>query len=157
MVEAEASRGPEARNAVRPRRGTTRACRLLALSFSEENLWGWREVPRRVKGITALVGFVDRDAKGRNYNAAGIASGGRIRGVYRKMHLPNYGVFDEVRYFSPGKEPMLFAAGRSAVGVTGGEDIWVHRGPLPREAKAGARRILNLSSSPYHAGKWETR
>ena len=130
---------------------------LLRLSFIEENLSAWREIARRVKGITALVGFVDRDAKGRNYNAAGIASGGRIRGVYRKMHLPNYGVFDEVRYFSPGKEPMLFAAGRSAIGVTVCEDIWVHRGPLPREAKAGARLILNLSSSPYHAGKWETR
>ena len=130
---------------------------LLRLSFIEENLSAWREIARRVKGITAVVGFVDRDAKGRNYNAAGIASGGRIRGVYRKMHLPNYGVFDEVRYFSPGKEPMLFAAGRSAIGVTVCEDIWVHRGPLPREAKAGARLILNLSSSPYHAGKWETR
>jgi len=130
---------------------------LLRLSFIEENLSAWREIARRVKGITALVGFVDRDAKGRNYNAAGIASGGRIRGVYRKMHLPNYGVFDEVRYFSPGKEPMLFAAGRSAIGVTVCEDIWVRRGPLPREAKAGARLILNLSSSPYHAGKWETR
>ena len=130
---------------------------LLRLSFIEENLSAWGEIARRVKGITAVVGFVDRDAKGRNYNAAGIASGGRIRGVYRKMHLPNYGVFDEVRYFSPGKEPMLFAAGRSAIGVTVCEDIWVHRGPLPREAKAGARLILNLSSSPYHAGKWETR
>src|SRR4030066_959503 len=52
---------------------------------------------------------------------------------------------------------MRCAAGRSAIGVTVGEDIWVHRGPLPREAKAGARLILNLSSSPYHAGKWETR
>ncbi len=80
-----------------------------------------------------------------------------MRGVYRKIHLPNYGVFDEVRYFSPGKEPMLFPAGRSAVGVTVCEDIWVRRGPLPREAKAGARLVLNLSSSPYHAGKWEER
>ena len=130
---------------------------LLRASFIEENGSAWRAIARQVRGITAVVGFVDRDAKGRNYNAAGIASGGRIRGIYRKMHLPNYGVFDEVRYFSPGKEPMLFAAGRSAIGVTVCEDIWVRRGPLPREAKAGARLILNLSSSPYHAGKWETR
>jgi NAD+ synthase (glutamine-hydrolysing) len=130
---------------------------LLRASFIEENGSAWRAIARQVRGITAVVGFVDRDARGKNYNAAGIASGGRIRGIYRKMHLPNYGVFDEVRYFSPGKEPMLFTAGRSAIGVTVCEDIWVRRGPLPREAKAGARLILNLSSSPYHAGKWETR
>ena len=130
---------------------------LLRSSFIEENRSAWRTIARQVKGITAVVGFVDRDARGKNYNAAGIASGGRIRGTYHKMHLPNYGVFDEVRYFSPGKEPMLFPAGRSAIGVTVCEDIWVRRGPLPREARAGARLILNLSSSPYHAGKWETR
>jgi len=130
---------------------------LLRASFIEENRSAWRTIARQVRGITAVVGFVDRDARGKNYNAAGIASGGRIRGTYHKMHLPNYGVFDEVRYFSPGKEPMLFPAGRSAIGVTVCEDIWVRCGPLPREAKAGARLILNLSSSPYHAGKWETR
>ena len=130
---------------------------LLRASFIEENRSAWRTIARQVRGVTAVVGFVDRDAGGKNYNAAGIASGGRIRGIYRKMHLPNYGVFDEVRYFSPGKEPMLFPAGRSAIGVTVCEDIWVRRGPLPREARAGARLILNLSSSPYHAGKWETR
>ncbi len=130
---------------------------LLRVSFIRKNLGAWKEIARQVKGITAVVGFVDRDGRGKNYNAAGIAAGGRIRGVYRKMHLPNYGVFDEVRYFSPGKEPMLFPAERSAIGVTVCEDIWVRRGPLPREAKAGARLILNLSSSPYHAGKWEER
>ncbi|MGZ8429194.1 MAG: NAD+ synthase [Candidatus Deferrimicrobiaceae bacterium] len=130
---------------------------LLRASFIEENRSAWRTIARQVRGITAVVGFVDRDARGKNYNAAGIASSGRIRGTYHKMHLPNYGVFDEVRYFSPGKEPMLFPAGRSAIGVTVCEDIWVRRGPLPREARAGARLILNLSSSPYHAGKWETR
>jgi NAD+ synthase (glutamine-hydrolysing) len=130
---------------------------LLRASFIEENCSTWRTIARQVRGVTAVVGFVDRDARGRNYNAAGIASGGRIRGIYHKMYLPNYGVFDEVRYFSPGTEPMLFPAGRSAIGVTVCEDIWVRRGPLPREARAGARLILNLSSSPYHAGKWETR
>ena len=130
---------------------------LLRASFVEENVAAWRDIARRVTGIAAVVGFADRDARGNTYNAAGIAAGGRIRGVYRKMHLPNYGVFDEVRYFRRGKEPLLFRAGGSFVGVTVCEDIWVRRGPLPREAKAGARLILNLSSSPYHAGKWETR
>ncbi len=130
---------------------------LLRASFVEENIAAWRDIARRISGVAAVVGFADRDTKGNTYNAAGIASGGRVRGVYRKMHLPNYGVFDEVRYFRRGKEPFLFQAGGSVVGVTVCEDIWVRRGPLPREAKAGARLILNLSSSPYHAGKWETR
>lgn len=130
---------------------------LLRVPFLEKSVTAWKEIAGQVKGITAVVGFVDRDARGRNYNAAGVASGGRALGVYHKMKLPNYGVFDEVRYFSPGREPMLFPAGKSTVGVTVCEDIWVPGGPLPREAKAGARLILNLSSSPYHAGKWETR
>lgn len=130
---------------------------LLRDSFIEENLAAWRGLARTIAGIMAVVGFVDRGKDGRNYNAAGIASGGRVRGVYHKMHLPNYGVFDEVRYFRRGKEPFLFRSGSSSVGVTICEDIWVRGGPLPLEAKAGARLILNLSSSPYHAGKWETR
>ncbi|MGE5700741.1 MAG: NAD+ synthase [Deltaproteobacteria bacterium] len=130
---------------------------LLRASFIEENMAAWRDLAKRISGITAVVGFVDRGKDGRNYNAAGIASGGRVRGVYRKMHLPNYGVFDEVRYFRKGKDPMLFRAGGEPVGITICEDIWVRGGPLPREAKAGARMIVNISSSPYHAGKWETR
>ena len=130
---------------------------LLRASFVEENLSAWRDLARKISGVTAVVGFADRGKDGKIYNAAGIASGGRVRGVYRKMHLPNYGVFDEDRYFRRGKEPLLFRLGRSAIGVTICEDIWVRGGPLPREAKAGARLVLNLSSSPYHAGKWEIR
>ena len=130
---------------------------LLRASFIEENLSAWRDLARKISGITAVVGFVDRGKDGGTFNAAGIASGGRVRGVYRKMHLPNYGVFDEVRYFRRGKEPLLFKAGSSPIGVTICEDIWVRGGPLPREAKAGARLIINISSSPFHAGKWETR
>ena len=130
---------------------------LLRASFVGENVTAWEEIARKVTGITAVVGFADRDRKGNVYNAAGVASGGKVRGVYRKMHLPNYGVFDEVRYFRRGKEPGLFRIGRTPVGVTVCEDIWVRRGPALAEARAGARLILNLSSSPYHAGKWETR
>jgi NAD+ synthase (glutamine-hydrolysing) len=130
---------------------------LLRASFLEENLAGWREVAAGVRGITAVVGFADRDAKGRAYNAAGIAGGGRVRGVYRKMHLPNYGVFDEVRYFGRGREPVVFPVGKSRVGITVCEDIWVRGGPVARLAKEGAGLILNISASPYHAGKWEER
>ncbi len=130
---------------------------LLRDSFVEANVAAWRGIARGTKGIAAVVGFADRDARGRTWNAAGIAAGGRVAGVYRKMHLPNYGVFDEVRYFRRGDEPLLFRSAGAAVGVTICEDIWVRRGPVPRLAAAGARLILNLSSSPYHAGKWETR
>jgi NAD+ synthase (glutamine-hydrolysing) len=130
---------------------------LLRASFVEANLSAWRALAGKIRGIAAVVGFADRGKDGRIYNAAGVAAGGRVRGIYRKMHLPNYGVFDEVRYFARGREPFLFSVGSSRVGITICEDIWVRRGPLPREAKAGARLILNLSSSPFHAGKWETR
>ncbi|GAB4232207.1 MAG: NAD+ synthase [Deltaproteobacteria bacterium] len=130
---------------------------LLRASFVEENLAAWREVAGSVRGVTVVAGFVDRDAKGRLFNAAGVASGGRTLGVYRKMHLPNYGVFDEMRYFRRGAEPMVFPVAGSRVGITVCEDIWVRRGPVPREAREGARLIVNLSASPYHAGKWEER
>ncbi|OGP78310.1 MAG: NAD+ synthase [Deltaproteobacteria bacterium RBG_16_64_85] len=160
LETADRARGEDARVVVFPELALTGyppEDLLLRSSFIEENLVAWRDLARKISGIAAVVGFVDRGKDGRIYNAAGIASRGRVRGVYRKMHLPNYGVFDEVRYFRRGKEPFLFRAGSSTVGVTICEDIWVRGGPLPREAKAGARLILNLSSSPYHAGKWETR
>ena len=130
---------------------------LLRGSFIDRNLAAWDEVARGVRGITAVVGFVDRDGKGKAYNAAGIAADGRPLGVYRKIHLPNYGVFDEVRYFRRGTEPMLFPVGGTRAGITVCEDIWVRGGPVPRESKEGAGLILNISASPYHAGKWETR
>jgi len=130
---------------------------LLRASFIDRNLAAWRHVAREVSGITAVVGFADRDGKGRVYNAAGIARDGRPVGVYRKIHLPNYGVFDEVRYFHRGAQPLVFPVSAARVGITVCEDIWVRGGPLVREAKEGATLILNISASPYHAGKWEER
>lgn len=130
---------------------------LLRASFVEENLAAWREVAGAARGVTVVAGFVDRDASGRIYNAAGVAAEGRVLGVYRKMHLPNYGVFDELRYFRRGTEPLLFPVGSARVGITVCEDIWVPRGPVGREAREGADVILNISASPYHAGKWEER
>ena len=130
---------------------------LLRASFVEENLAAWREVAGSARGVTVVAGFVDRDGKGRVCNAAGVATDGRVLGVYRKMHLPNYGVFDEMRYFRRGTEPGIFPVGDARVGITICEDIWVRRGPVAREAKEGANLILNISASPYHAGKWEER
>jgi len=130
---------------------------LLRASFVEENLAAWREVAGSARGLTVVAGFVDMDGKGRAWNAAGVAADGRVLCVYRKMHLPNYGVFDEMRYFRRGTEPMIFPVGNARVGITICEDIWVRRGPVAREAREGASLILNISASPYHAGKWEKR
>jgi NAD+ synthase (glutamine-hydrolysing) len=130
---------------------------LLRSSFVDRNLAAWDEVSRGVEGIAVVAGFVDRDAKGRTYNAAGVAGNGRSLGVYRKMHLPNYGVFDEMRYFHRGTEPLLFSVSGTKVGVTVCEDVWVHGGPVSRLSRGGAGLILNISSSPYHAGKWRER
>ncbi|HSQ15735.1 MAG TPA: NAD+ synthase, partial [Candidatus Binatia bacterium] len=130
---------------------------LLRASFVEENLAAWREVAGSARGVTVVAGFVDRDPKGRVWNAAGVAKDGRALGVYHTMHLPNYGVFDEMRYFRRGTEPGIFPVGDARVGITICEDIWVRRGPVAREAKEGASLILNISASPYHAGKWEER
>jgi NAD+ synthase (glutamine-hydrolysing) len=130
---------------------------LLRPSFVAENVAAWRELARAIRGITAVVGFADVDERGRVYNAAGVAAGGRAAGVYRKNRLPNYGVFDEERYFRKGSEPLVVPVHGTQVGLTVCEDIWVGGGPLSREAKAGAGLAVNISASPYHAGKWETR
>lgn len=130
---------------------------LMRASFVEENLAAWREVAEGARGVTVVAGFVDRDGKGRVYNAAGVATDGRVLAVYRKMNLPNYGVFDEMRYFRRGSEPMVIPVGDARVGITICEDVWVRRGPVAREAREGAKLILNISASPYHAGKWEER
>jgi NAD+ synthase (glutamine-hydrolysing) len=107
------------------------------------------------EGVVAIVGFPER--ADRVYNAAAILSGGRIAGIYRKIHLPNYGVFDEERYFAPGTAPGLIELGPHRIGVTVCEDIWVAGAPCSDLARAGASLIINISASPYHAGKGRER
>jgi len=123
----------------------------------EENLAAWREVAGSARGVTVVAGFVDRDGKGRVWNAAGVAADGRVLGVYRKMHLPQLRRLRRDAILPPGTEAMIFPVGDARVGITICEDIWVRRGPVAREAKGGANLILNISASPYHAGKWEER
>src|SRR5436190_664592 len=84
---------------------------LLKPSFIKQNLAAVRDLATTLKGPAAVIGFVDRDEAGRLYNAAAIVSGGRLRGVYHKQELPNYGVFDEKRYFAEGSELPLFVIG----------------------------------------------
>ncbi len=107
------------------------------------------------KGIVALVGFPERTSD--VFNALAVCADGDVQGVYRKMRLPNYGVFDEVRYFQAGTEPALIDVDGVTVGLSICEDIWVPGPPLTDEALAGASLLINISASPYHAGKPEER
>ncbi len=86
-------------------------------------------------------------------NAAAVCRHGQVEAVYRKQRLPNYGVFDEDRYFSPGVDPVVVAAGGGRVGVTICEDLWGERGPVGQACAEGADVVLNLNASPYHRGK----
>ena len=105
--------------------------------------------------IVALVGFPERHDD--VYNAAALCADGEVRGIYRKMHLPNYGVFDEVRYFQSGPGPAVFELDGVTIGLTICEDVWLPGSPETDEALAGATVIVNLSASPYTAEKDRTR
>jgi len=102
-------------------------------------------------GIVALVGFPERAED--VFNAMAVLADGAVQGIYRKMRLPNYGVFDEVRYFQAGRRPAVIEVDGVTVGLTICEDVWVPGAPLHDEGLAGAEIIVNLSASPYQAGK----
>ncbi len=130
---------------------------LLKEHFIRRNLNVLSILARRVRGITAVVGFVDRDSRGHLYNAAAVLADGRINLVYHKQALPNYSVFDEKRYFTPGRGFRLFSLKGCRLGVNICEDIWVDNGVYQAQAAAGADVLVNLSSSPYETGKREER
>jgi len=129
---------------------------LLKPRFVEENLACLRSLIPASHGLTALVGFVDRDRAGKLFNAAAVLAHGRHVATYHKQCLPNYGVFDEARYFHPGAQPTLLDLGGLRVGVTICEDLW-DAGPIRTLARAGAQLVMNLSASPYYAGKLAER
>jgi NAD+ synthase (glutamine-hydrolysing) len=124
-----------------------------------------------IDGIVALVGFperVERPAAERidpiidpvpppAHNSLAVLADGEVRGVYRKQHLPNYGVFDERRYFEPGSQPALIELDGARIGLTICEDIWLTGPPETEEAAAGASLIVNLSASPYARAKGAAR
>ncbi len=131
---------------------------LLKAGFIRDNRKVLKEVMALVKGITVVVGFADSDRKGNIYNAAAVIHQGKMVAVYHKIRLPNYGVFDEERYFQAGKEPLVFILKEVSIGVTICEDIWHSRGPAAVEVReGGAEVILNISASPYHVGKGKIR
>jgi NAD+ synthase (glutamine-hydrolysing) len=108
-----------------------------------------------VHGIIAVLGFPERSED--VYNSAAILSDGAVHAVCRKVYLPNYGVFDEQRYFQAGQSGAVIDIGSQRVGVTVCEDIWEPGPPASEQALAGATLILNISASPYHAGKGAER
>ncbi|MGB2710527.1 MAG: NAD+ synthase [Conexibacter sp.] len=109
------------------------------------------QIARTTRDIVAFVGFPER--AGATYNALGVLADGALQAVYRKVHLPNYGVFDEQRYFTAGGGGGLLMLGDVTLGLTICEDIWKPGPPASAEARAGATVIVNVSASPFHAGK----
>jgi len=125
---------------------------LFKPSFVENNLAMMEKLAASVRDITVVAGFVDREG-GKLFNAAAVIAGGKVTAVYHKMCLPNYGVFDEKRYFESGSRPLLVTVGKCCLCVAICEDVWVDEGPLRAAVQRGARAILSLNASPYHAGK----
>ena len=128
---------------------------LLRPSFiraAEESL---TQIAREARGIVAFVGVphLDRDL----YNVCAVCSGGEVKALYRKRFLPNYGVFDEHRYFAPGRDLFLLEHGDALIGPTVCEDIWQPGPPATDLALAGAQLIVNISASPFHVGKERER
>lgn len=125
---------------------------MLKPQFIDANLSALDKVVSGSRDITVIVGFVDR--KDDIFNAAAIAQNGKLITTYHKIYLPNYGVFDEFRYFQPGSRCSVLQMGRATIGVSICEDIWYPDGPVFEQAlSGGAEVIINISSSPYHAGK----
>jgi len=128
---------------------------LLRTDFIEANLRALDQVIERSRGLVTITGFVD--LKDDLYNAAAVAASGRLVGVYHKHYLPNYGVFDENRYFQSGEDAPVFRVDGVGVGITISEDIWYPGGPARQEALSGAEILVTITASPFHAGKREFR
>ncbi len=149
---------------------------LLKPGFVADNRAALAEVAEKTGDCVAIVGFVDRrdpdaiglgarppddvepERPGRLANAAAVCAGGRVLGVYHKRLLPNYGVFDEERWFVPGTGPYeLFRIAGALVGVSVCEDVWFDAGPVADQGRAGADLVVNLNASPYSRGRRSQR
>ena len=131
---------------------------LLKKAFVRDNELAVERIAKATKGCAALIGFVKADGA-QLFNAVALCRNGGVQGVYLKQLLPNYAVFDEDRYFTPGPATIngaaagLFSLDDVTVGVTICEDIWYADGPVAAQAANGARIMLNLNASPFHEGK----
>ena len=129
---------------------------LLKPSFIDDNLAALEEVRKASRSITVIVGFADRNQD--IYNSAAIIHNKKLIDVYHKCYLPNYGVFDENRYFQAGNRTSVYKLGEIIFGVNICEDIWYPGDPTRKQALLGdAHIIVNISSSPYYASKVQAR
>jgi len=128
---------------------------LLKPQFVSQNRECLDRIMGHSSGMAIVLGFVDSD--GDIYNAAAVVYDKKLAGVYHKIYLPNYGVFDENRYFQAGTDYSIFNIYGVGMGVTICEDMWYEAGPAIVQAYAGARILINISASPYHAGKGLSR
>ena len=128
---------------------------LFKPQFIDENLRHLNKIVEASAGFTLVVGFVD--AKGDIYNAAAIIHDGKLVDVYHKIYLPNYGVFDENRYFRAGSACPVYTIAGVGVGINICEDIWYDAGPTTVQAYSGAEVIVNISASPYYYGRGDAR
>jgi NAD+ synthase (glutamine-hydrolysing) len=124
---------------------------LLKEHFLRDAASALSALASETQGIVAVVGFPERAED--VFNAAAVMADGKLRAVYRKVFLPNYGVFDEQRYFQVGPGAAVIDLGASRIGLTVCEDMWEPGPPASDEALAGATLLVNISASPYHAGK----
>lgn len=124
---------------------------LFKPQFIDDNSEHLKIIAAECRDIAAVVGYIDADSD--IYNAAAMIYDRRYVGTYRKMYLPNYGVFDEARYFKAGSECPVYTIDGTPVGVNICEDIWHSIGPAVVQRGAGAEVIVNINGSPFHAGK----
>ena len=129
---------------------------LLKKSFVAANVKAMEALAAKTSTVLTVIGFVE-PADGLLYNAAAICLGGEVKAVYRKQLLPNYGVFDEQRYFSSGTEHVLIDTPAGVLGVCVCEDAWSPTGPLVSQGDAGAQLVININASPFHKNKLEER
>ncbi|TMG62939.1 MAG: NAD+ synthase [Chloroflexi bacterium] len=124
---------------------------VLKPSFVRDNIAQLKSIAKATLGISAVVGFVDEE--GDIFNAAAFLNGGDIKAVFHKVFLPNYGVFDEKRYFEPGHRCPIVELDGVRIGLSVCEDCWFPSGPMAWEAHHGAEVLININGSPYHYGK----
>jgi NAD+ synthase (glutamine-hydrolysing) len=132
---------------------------LLKPAFVADNLAALDKVASATRQCAVVVGYVGATPDGTGLaNAAAVCAGGRVAGIYRKRFLPNYGVFDEQRWFVPSDEtPTLFGVAGAWVGISICEDVWFPDGPVAQQGRAGADVVLNLNASPYNRGRRDQR
>lgn len=124
--------------------------------FVNSNIKKLKEISKSVKNTTVVIGFVNK-IKNRLYNSAAIIENKKIKYIYNKIHLPNYGVFDEKRYFYPGEEIPILEINNTKIGISICEDIWEKESPVSIQARQGAQIIININSSPFEYDKYRKR